>query len=341
MNKNTLIAVIFVISISMSLVVGYIAGTKNASPKASANKVIATYTVGGSKKSVELKDVTAKLANDFADQDRMIYQQKRQAILDIVGDEVRKNNDFAKMELEPVSPEDFDKMVTSLKLDKKKLTEKQKADITGNLAIAQRNQKIRTTVEEKQKEMNVQFLLDPPFAFVKPQEPGSLMISGTGKNPIEVIYYGNMHCPQCAQAFQNLQIYDSQFPGQLKIYFKYLGLEPDQSIAFKTAKSLYCLPQKQKASGQVGQLMKAYFAKAPDSLEALSKIMSDNGVNPADMQKCLDDKNNNSMLRTDAQAGQELNKNIAVFYVINNYFVHGAEQRVFIEDLIKFLEPRK
>lgn len=341
MNKNTLVAIIFVVSISLSLVVGYIVGTKNATPKTSANKIIATYTVGGAKKSIELKDVTEKLATDFADYDRMVYQQKRQAVMDIIGEEVRKNNDFTKMDLAPVSPEDFDKMLTSLKLDKKKLTEKQRMDITGNLAIAQRNQKIKSVVEEKQKEMNVQFLMEPPFAFVKRQEAGPLMISGSSKNPIEFIYYGNMHCPQCAQAFQNIQAYESQYPGQLKVYFKYLGLEPDQSIAFKTAKSLYCLPEKQKSAGLVGQLMKAYFAKPPESDESLSKIMSENGVNPTDMEKCLNSKENNAMLRTDALAGQDLNRNIAVFYVINNYFVHGAEQKVFIEDLIKYLVLKK
>lgn len=312
-------------------------GKKQAGPKTSANKVIATYTVNGAKKTIELKDVTEKLANDFADFDRMVYQQKRQAIYDIVGEEIRKNNDFSKVEMPGISPEDFDKMLVSLKLDKKKLTDKQKSDIMGNMAIAQRNQKIKGVVEEKQKEMNVQLLMDPPFSFVKRQETGPLLVSGESKNPIEFIFYGNMHCPQCNQAYQNMMSFDTQFPNKLKIYFKYLGLEPDQAIAFKTAKSLYCLPEAQKKSGMVNKLMKAYFEKVPDSMETLTKTMSDLGIDPKDMEKCLESKENNSMLRTDAQAGQELNKSVAAFYVVNNYFVHGAEQRVFIDDLIHYL----
>ena len=337
MNKNTMNSLILIVSIFLSLSIGYYAGTKQSGSKNTASKILATYSVNGSKKTVELKDVSLKLGNDFADQDRMVYQQKRQAILDIVADDIRKNNDFSKIGVESVAPQEFEKMILSLKLDKKKLTEKQKSDIIGNLALANRNQKLKAVVDEKLKETNLKFQMEPPFEFVNSQQPGSLLIAGDSKNPIEVIFYGNMHCPQCSQTYQNMISFETQFPGKLKLYFKYLGLEPDGSLAFKTAKSLYCLPESQKKSGLVSKLMKAFFEKAPDSFESLSKILSENGVNSTDMERCLESKENNSMLRTDSQAGQELNRSVAAFYVINNRFVHGAEQKILIEDLIQYL----
>lgn len=337
MNKNVLHSTLLLVSIAVSLSVGYFVGSKNASPKISGQKVIATYSVNGTKKNIELKDVTDKLASDFSDFERMVYLQKRQAIFDIVGEEIRKNNDFSKIDMPSISPQDFDKMLISLKLDKKKLTDKQKSDILGNMVIAERNQKIKSIVDEKQKEMNVRLFMDPPFSFVKRQQTGSLLISGDPKNPIEFIFYGNLHCPQCLQAYQNLMNLEAQFPEKFKIYFKYLGLEPDQAIAFKTAKSFYCLSESQKKSGLVNKLLKAYFSKVPDSMESLFKTMADLGLETKEMEKCLETKDNNSLLRTDAQAGQELSRSVAAFYVVNNYFVHGAEQKVFVEDLIHFL----
>jgi protein-disulfide isomerase len=340
-HQNKIVASLFLVSVTLSLFIGYFVGSKFPKKTSTAETIVATYDLKGTKKIIQQKDITDRLASDFADQDRMIYQQKKQAILDIVNEEIRKTMDLNRIDLTPPTTDEFDKIVKSLRLDKRKLTERQRSDIMNNLAVGQRNSKIKAAVDEKMKSFNLQLQLDPPFSFVDAKKPGSLLIAGDLNYPVDVLFYGNFHCPQCSQAYQTILSLDSEFTKKLKVHFKYLGLEPDQAIAFKTAKSLYCLTESQKKSGLAAALTKAYFERPPDSMESIAKIVSGLGLDSKEMGLCLDSKTNNSMLRTDAKEGQDLNKTLSSFFIINDYFVPAAEQRVLIEDLLKFILKTK
>lgn len=340
MNKKV-IGVLFVVTCALSLIIGYKVGSQRSQKIESGEDLVAKYSYNGNRVDVRMKDLAPFLSTDQTDYKKIVFNSRKQAIEALISKKVRESEDLSKIEFQQVSPTEIEDMVKKMKLDPRKMTEKQRQDIVGNLTIAKRNEAIKKKLETSLSAMQLEVLLPPPFDFVN--DPGSQGVSiyqKGKKSDLEITWFGNLHCPQCGSTYQKINETIQQAPEKFKIKFVYHGQDPDASVAFQTAKAIYCLKNSNSTLEIIGKVIQAPLQEA-DSI--VKMFAGDDPAKEKELMACLSDRTKNTALRDDAKISASIpgSQQTASFLVLENYFVPGSELKELYQSLVSFILKEK
>ncbi len=268
MNKKA-IGILFIITCTLSLSIGYKVGSQRSQKIESGEDLVAQYSHNGKRVDVRLKELAPYLTTDQTDYKKMVFNSRKQAIESLISNKVREGEDLTRIDFQPVGPAEIEDMVKKMKLDLRKMTEKQRSDIAANLTIGKRNEAIKKKLEASVDAMQLDLLLQPPFDFVNNPESKGISIYQKGKkSEFEITWFGNLHCPQCGSTFQKINETIQQAPEKFKINFVYHGQDPDTSIAFQSAKAIYCLQSSSSAKSFLDTIGKA-IQSPPQDVDSL------------------------------------------------------------------------
>lgn len=341
--QKSLLGVLFIMTSAISLFVGYKVGSDRQPSIETGNEVVAKFSDKGKPTEIKLKDLAPFLTVDQADYKKVVYNARTQAVQAFISQKIREGEDLNQVDFEQVSQQEILDMLKKMKLDPKKVSERQRNDIVSNLSIGKRNQAIKTKLDASIESMNVELYLQPPFDFVTTSNQRGLVISENAKNAdLDLHWYGNFHCPQCGATFQKILDTLAMAPDKFTVKFSYHGQDPDASIAFQTAKGFYCLKNLKLAKDNKStfDLMTQAAKSPPQNFESIIALFSGGNADHAkSLSACLSDRNNNTQIREDAANSAKIPGSLqsASFLILENYFVQGSELTDLYQDLVKWV----
>ena len=339
MNKKA-VGILFIVTCTLSLIIGYKVCSQRSQKIESGEDLVAQYSYKGNRVGVRLKELAPFLTTDQSDYKKIVYNSRRQAIESLISNKVREGEDLTRIDFQPAGPAEIEEMAKKMKLDPRKMTEKQRSDIAANLTIGKRNEAIKKKLETSVQAMQLDLLLQPPFDFVNDPESKGVSIYQKGKkSEFEMTWFGNLHCPQCGSTFQKINETIQQAPEKFKINFVYHGQDPDASIAFQTAKAIYCLKSSNSASPFIDTIGKAIQSPPQDADSILKVFAGDNPAKEKELATCLGDRAKNAELRQDAAVSANIPgaQQTASFLVLEHYFVPGSELKDLYQSLVSFV----
>ena len=157
---------------------------------------------------------------------------------------------------------------------------------------------------------------------------GDSAVRGDANAPVTIIEFSDYQCPYCGKFFTDtLPSIEEQYikTGKAKLVFKNFPLTSIHSEAEKAAEAAECVRKQKGDSGYWKMHDKLFENQASLSVENYKKWARALGVNEAAFDKCLDEGETASIVKADADYGQQLGITGTPSFFVNGKLLEGAQ----------------
>jgi protein-disulfide isomerase len=160
---------------------------------------------------------------------------------------------------------------------------------------------------------------------------------GNLKAKVVIQEFSDFQCPFCGRVEPTIQAVMKEYKDQVKFVWrnKPLPMHPDAPLAAEAAMEAY----KQKGNEGFWKMHDTLFAnqQKPDGIKrpALEQYASDQGLDMAKFKAALDNSTHKAEIDADSKAGDDAQISGTPAFVINGYFINGAQPQAKFEKVIK------
>ena len=343
--------------VTLGLLIASLAACSNAQTAAQAQSATSAAPGTGSQdqvvakvgdRAITLKDVEAKWQQeDPAERARvnqLLYQHRRQAIQQIVGDALieeaakkagQTKEAYLKAEIAKRGgevPEEEIKRVYELNKDRvqgKSLDELR--DSIRNFIASNREQQAEAQIVDElmSKSGNVSILLEPPRydVAVAKDDP----VRGPAEAPITIVEYSDFQCPFCSRVTPTLDELQKKYAGKVKVVFKDFPL-PSHPEAPKAAEAAHCAGEQ----GKYWEMHDKMFGNQQALKVADLKTTAGGlGLDRAKFDQCLDGGKYKARVDAGIAEGQKMGVQSTPTLYLNGRVITGAQPLDVFEGMLK------
>jgi protein-disulfide isomerase len=290
----------------------------------SGDAVVATYGAG--------KKITAReLDEEVGDQ---IHQARTRAldkmiIEDLVKTEAAKKNmteeQWLKSEVEskvPNPPEDEVKKMfeaSASRLPPGAKYEDYKDDIISFMTGQQRQEQVRSLIEDLRKKNNIQILLKEP-----PKPRKQVAAKGPSRGPenakVTIVEFSDFECPFCGKAHDTVEEVMKAYAGKVRLVFRQFPLDFHKN-AQKAAEASLCAHEQGKFWEYHDLLFKNREKLAVEDLKAHA---TETGLDAAKFNECLDSGKQAKQVADDMAEAKKVGVSGTPAFFINGVMLSGA-----------------
>lgn len=198
--------------------------------------------------------------------------------------------------------------------------------------LLEKNKDSREQIEQTLKE-EITWLIHPEYPKTS-LGSGRFPRLGPWRAPIEIIFVGDQICPSCRQNFQKAESLRNKFPDKVKVHFRFAFDENDNSDVRRAAEASHCADEQNK----FWEFNEKILSSVNTSVETLSQIAKELGLNSENFDKCLSDRKFQSAL--DNEIRDVADKNVFIYpaLVINGHIlppqINDQELEEFIQSAL-------
>jgi protein-disulfide isomerase len=343
--------------LTLGLLIASLAACSNAQTAASAQGATSAAPGTGSQdqvvakvgdRAITLKDVEAKWQQeDPAERARvnqLLYQHRRQAIQQIVGDSLmeeaakkagQSKDAWLQAEIARRTgevPEEEIKRVYELNKDRVGTqTLDQLRDSIRKFIAANREQQAEAQIVDElmSKAGNVQILLDPPRydVAVAKDDPSR----GPADAPVTIVEYSDFQCPFCSRVVPTLDELQKKYPGKVRLVFKDFPL-PSHAEAPKASEAAHCAGEQGKYWEMHDKMFGNQQALKVADLKASAGSL---GLDQGKFDQCLDSGKYKAKVEAAVAEGQKMGVQSTPTLYMNGRVISGAQPLEVFEAMLK------
>lgn len=316
------------IAIVIAFTGGYLIGKKSVVKNVSEYDMIYAQFNGD---QIRGEDVLKLVGPEIRDLEKSAYDIKKRTTEDLLRKKMNLPPNGTVLDGIKISSAEIDAVLKDRKLSRSQVSEKEINNIANNLKLQKAKQIEAERFSSKLEESKIRFHIPLPQLPRIKMDHGVAPARGPFWAPVEIIQVSNYHCGTCALAESHLQELNKKFENKLKIFFRYKGLDPKDSVAFLSVEASLCAQDQ----NQFWEFHDALFKQPPQTVAEISQIAQTLKIKKDQFDDCLKKRTHQKDVEADQLASQILPQETVPFLIINNQVISGLESVDVLSDLIE------
>ena len=317
-----------ILVIVVVFIAGYFIG-KKSTPKHISEYDMSYVTFSGGQ--VKGEDVYKIAGRELMSLEKAAYDLKKHTTEEILKEKVNLPPVSYSMNDIKISPAEIDAVLKERHLARSQVSEKEIANIANNLKLQKAKSEQKEQFDKKIQSTSVKFNIPYPTLPKVKMAKGSAPGRGSFWSPIEVIQFTNYHCGTCALAESHLDELNKKFENKLKIYFRYKGIDPKDSVAFLSAEAGLCANDQ----NQFWEFHDALTKKPPQAATEIVQIAEELKIKNEKFDDCLKKRVHQKDIELDQTEAMKLPQDSVPYLIINDQVISSLENIDVISDIIE------
>lgn len=287
-----------------------------------------------SNKTVTLKEVDEKVADQLFDLDQKRYRLRAQAVDQMLFEELVKaeaaktgmtDTEWMRQQVDAKVTPPSDEQVQDVfnkaqgQMPPGSTLDTMRPQIVEYLTQQQKGELVRTLFDGLKKSANFEMVIAEPR---KPKV--EVAATGPSRGPdsakVTIVEFSDFQCPYCSRAHDTVEEVMQAYAGKVRLVFRHFPLE-FHAQAPKAAEASACAAEQGKFWEYHDVLFKNQSKLMPDDLKAAATAM---GLDANKFNECFDSGRMAALVKTDTEAGKKAGVNGTPAFFINGQMLSGA-----------------